>query len=171
MKTLFTLFLWPTLVFGYPLTPDPVATPGSTCTANASDFEEYRYEEQIPYCHRNVSTKLKKEIYEFYNIEVSERKNYTIDHLIPLSIGGDNEEHNLWPEHKEVKALRPDLEWKLYVYLRDGKIRQKVAIERILKAKFNPEMVARRADNKLRSLEFFSLRQLDRALSQSLGAH
>ena len=132
------LALWPALVFSYPETPDEAETPGSVCTESDRDFEEYRYEEQIPYCHRNVSSALKKRVYEWYDIRESERKHYTIDHLIPLSIGGDNDEDNLWPEHKELKATRPDLEIKLYTALRDGKISQRKAIERVLEEKFHP---------------------------------
>lgn len=39
----------------FPLTPGPT-TVGSLCTNNDSDFVEYRYSGQIPYCQRNVST-------------------------------------------------------------------------------------------------------------------
>ncbi len=121
------------------MTPDADETPGSICTTANDDFEEYRYPERIPYCGRNVASSLKKKIYEWYGISEKERKNYTIDHLIPLSIGGDNERANLWPEHKEVKALRPDLEIRLFNKLRDAEIKQSVAIGEVLEAKFNPE--------------------------------
>ncbi len=131
--------LFTAAALGYPMTPDADETPGSVCTTSNDDFDEYRYPEKIPYCGRNVASSLKKEIYEWYGISESERKDYTIDHLIPLSIGGDNDRRNLWPEHKEVKATRPDLEMKLYKQLRDAKIKQKIAIERILEVKFNPE--------------------------------
>ena len=123
----------------YPMTPDAGDTKGELCTTSDPDFREYRYPERIPYCERNVSSSLKKRIYEDYAIPQIERKDYTIDHLIPLSIGGDNRQINLWPEHKAVKALRLNLEYDLYLKLRDGKISQDDAIDEILWAKFHPK--------------------------------
>ncbi len=67
------------------------------------------------------------------------RVQYTIVPLVPLSLGGDNYEVNLWPEHKQVKALRPALEYDLYLELRAGNVSQAEAIEEILFAKFHPE--------------------------------
>ena len=63
----------------------------------------------------------------------------------------------LWPEHKEVKALRPDLEMKLYVKLRDGDVKQKAAIDQILEAKFNPEKLKQLIERKIRPLNFKTL--------------
>ena len=122
-------------LFSYPSIPDNHKTPGELCTDDDADFTEYRYDEEIPYCERNVSTALKSEIYDSYRIPKSERKSYTIDHLIPLSIGGDNSRLNLWPEHKKLKATRPALEMDVYVALRDGKVTQDEAVHWILREK------------------------------------
>ena len=35
---------------------------------------------------------------------------------------------NLWPEHKSIKAERPDLEYKVYQDLAKGRIKQQKAI-------------------------------------------
>lgn len=135
---LYSLFV-ASIAFGYPLTPDQSETSGETCTTSDPDFAEYRYPEKIPYCERNVATPLKKKIYREYGISSAEQSQYTIDHLIPLSLGGSNHEINLWPEHKDVKALRPTLEYQLYLQIRDGKITQAKAIDTILYAKFHPK--------------------------------
>lgn len=132
------LLLLPALALGYPMTPDKGASPGERCTDENDDFSEYRYPERIAYCERNVSNSRKRTIYDRYHIPQAERTEYTIDHIIPLSIGGDNEETNLWPEHKRVKALRPHLEEQLYRALRDGKMSQDDAVEKVLEAKFHP---------------------------------
>lgn len=48
---------------------------------------------------RNVSTKLKKEIYANYGISYPQpRGSYELDHLVPLELGGDNSAANLFPE-------------------------------------------------------------------------
>ena len=123
------------LAYAYPTRPDPKETNGELCNENDPDFTEYRYEEQIPYCTRNVESSLKQHIYDRYKIPAECRHRYTIDHFLPLSIGGNNNIKNLWPEHKLVKAKRPTLEVELYQKLRDSKITQKYAIETIVKAK------------------------------------
>lgn len=124
---------------GYPMTPNKGVTPGELCKTSDPDFLEYRYPGRVAYCERNVSSSLKKKIYEQYAIPESERKDYTIDHLIPLSLGGDNRRLNLWPEHKAVKALRPNLEYEIYLELRAGDISHHDAVEEILWAKFHPK--------------------------------
>lgn len=119
----------------YPLTPRPI---GSLCTPQDKDFKEYRYCEQIAYCQRNVSTALKAKIYEWYDIPVEERTNYTIDHIIPLSLGGNNSKANLWPEHKELLKLKGNLEYDLYLSLKRCVESQSNAVKTILDYKLNP---------------------------------
>lgn len=127
--------------FSYPSTPNPEWAEGSLCDRNNTDYTEDRYKEKIPYCERNVSSSMKVEIYELYKIPVKCRTKYTIDHIIPLSIGGDNSAENLWPEHKKIKATRPLLEQELYEKLKAGKIRQKRAVEIILEEKYNDSLL------------------------------
>jgi hypothetical protein len=127
--------------FTFPLTPDPEHSPGALCTSKDSDFLDRRYPEKIPYCRRNVSEYLKKEIYEFYDIPEECRHRYTIDHIIPLALGGSNAPENLWPEHKKVKDTRPNLEVQLYAALKRGEMTQKHAIQIILREKFSVQHI------------------------------
>ena len=125
--------------FTYPRVPVRHKTPGELCTPSNPNFAEYRYRERIPYCRRNVSTALKTRVYESYGIPAEERGQYTIDHLIPLSLGGSNSERNLWPEHRAVKATRPRLEQDLFEALHDGRATQREVVESILEIKFDPD--------------------------------
>lgn len=134
-------------VLAFPLTPDPQATSGDLCDTRNSDFKEYRYEERIPYCDRNVSSSLKNRIYEAYGIPKKCRKEYTIDHFIPLAIGGSNEAENLWPEHKNLKATRQSLEIDVYYDIRAGRVTQAEAIEVVTQEKLNPPPVEQSACN------------------------
>jgi len=135
--------MWLILLFvssyslAFPKIPDVKITYGDLCTNKNSDFVEYRYSEKIPYCKRNVSSNRKNKIYNDYKIPVSERKNFTIDHLIPLSIGGSNKNSNLWAEHLILKKQRGTLELDLYLSLKSGIITQKEAINKIICSKFN----------------------------------
>lgn len=125
-------------VFAFPIVPDQGKTPGTECTRNDPDFAEFRYREKIPYCQRNVSEYTKDKIYKLYGIDQRCKNRYTIDHFIPLSLGGNNAETNLWPEHKLIKQTRADLELKLFQQLSNGTITQQQAIDTIYREKLHP---------------------------------
>ncbi|MCB0351735.1 MAG: HNH endonuclease [Bdellovibrionales bacterium] len=123
-----------------PARPDPMATPGELCHRKDPDFIEYRYKERIPYCVRNVSSELKADIYDYYKVPQEKRRFYTIDHFIPLSIGGSNHAENLWPEHRKIKELRINLENEVYDDVKSGRMTQDEAVAKIIKAKMNPPL-------------------------------
>lgn len=127
-------------VFAFPEKPDQNFTPGHFCTIGDPDFKEFRYAENIPYCERNVSYSQRTAIYVKYNVPLAERGDYTIDHLIPLSLGGSNSELNLWPQHKILYT--GNLEYQVYKLLRDGKITQKEAINVVLSLKLKKSYMA-----------------------------
>lgn len=106
--------------------------PGHLCAPTNPDFAEYRYQEQVPICKRNVSTKKKNEICE--RDGVKDRTNYTVDHIIPLSLGGSNADSNLWCQHKSLAVT--NIEYFIYIQLRQNAVSQKQAIRGILKVKF-----------------------------------
>jgi len=124
----------------YPVVPDSNLTQGDLCTESDPDFDHHRYEENIPYCKRNVSWHRREKVYEAYRIPSECRNRFTIDHLIPLAVGGNNSDQNLWPEHVEVKAQRPALEIAVYRALERGEITQEEAIETILAEKLIAEI-------------------------------
>lgn len=123
-----------------PRHPDIAATPGDFCTPKDPDFSGYRYRQRIAYCKRNVSSETKARVYEYYGIPVQERRFYTIDHMIPLSIGGSNYEENLWPEHKQIKASRINLENEIYSAVSKSELTQAEATARIIYEKMNPKL-------------------------------
>lgn len=119
----------------YPVVPDPVKTQGDFCDEKDPDFTQYRYQEQIPYCRRNVTWFRREQIYDLYQVPDACRHRYTVDHFIPLALGGNNDDVNLWPEHVHVKATRPYLEQELFLAMDRGEITQKEAVEIIVKEK------------------------------------
>jgi hypothetical protein len=82
-KTIIVYFLmWAGSVIGgqvndekYPKTPDITQTPGDLCTVSSPDFKEYRYDEKIPYCFRDVSSATKKLVYQNYKIPNQDVRN------------------------------------------------------------------------------------------------
>jgi hypothetical protein len=124
--------------FPFPIVPNPKMTPGSLCNPSTGDFEGYRYKQRVPVCRRNVSHELKAIIYNAYGIPPRCRRNYTIDHFIPLSIGGSNQIENLWPEHRLVKMTRLQFEDEIMMMVRDGQTTQANAVQLVYKIKMNP---------------------------------
>lgn len=122
----------------FPYVPDSSMTTGAFCDRQDPDYLGEAYPEKIAKCARDVIYQTKQKIYNLYNVRSQCQKNYTIDHFIPLSLGGNNANENLWPEHKSIKALRQNLELDLFQKLRDGKISQAEAIRQIRHAKLNP---------------------------------
>lgn len=124
---------------GQVISPNPKMTYGDLCNEKDPDYVGRRYGENIPYCGRRVTEEQKHRIYEAYGIPAHCRRSYTIDHFIPLAIGGSNRDENLWPEHRYVKATRQFLEQNLFDQVRRGEIRQRQAIKIITQAKMHPD--------------------------------
>lgn len=123
----------------YPLVPDPNKTTGELCSQQDRDFQSRKYPEKIAVCDRNVSPEVKHRIYESYGIPRACRGHYTVDHFIPLSIGGNNDNPNLWPEHRLVKRRRLYLEQDVFDAVSAGKMTQAAAVEKIRYAKTHPD--------------------------------
>ncbi len=127
---------WNTTVFAldaYPTSPQPSLTPGSLCTTPNSR----RYPEKIAYCDRNVESELKDQIVKKYDatfgyrINSIGRRNFKIDHYIPLCMGGSNAETNLWPQHPTVYEITDPIEPLLCNQMALGLMKQSEAIRLI----------------------------------------
>lgn len=121
----------------YPTNPDASMTPGQLC----EHPDSYRYKERIPYCHRNVSKKTKNELVRSYDRELGyrigkmNRREFKIDHYIPLCMGGSNDPSNLWPQHHTVYEITDPVEQIACEKMAENKLLQAQAIEYIRTAK------------------------------------
>lgn len=118
-------------------------SPGDICSIKDPDFLEYRYDEGIAYCERRVWGSTRDKVYELYGIAEENRHRYTIDHIIPLSIGGSNDIKNLWAEHKDIRDARRPKEFHWYLALARGEVTQVQAIKTALESKHNPDYAPR----------------------------
>ena len=121
--------------FPIPVTPDLEKTPGDICSVNDPDYVDHRYPENMTYCERNVSKGDKSAIYKAYKVDIKCKHRYTIDHMVPLAIGGNNSHENLWPEHVLVKETREKLEQDLFEAVSNGEMTSKEAIQIIINEK------------------------------------
>ena len=117
-------------VADFPSGPEISLTPGSLCSRPS----EYRYPENIAYCRRDVSSSLKRDIFEKYRevgfrLDPSQRAAFKIDHYIPLCAGGSNQMTNLWPQHSSIYKVTDPLESFGCEKLKAGKISQKELVD------------------------------------------
>lgn len=143
MRPITALFFVFTLISGsafsaeYPQGPDQALTPGTLCDRP----DTHRYPEKIPYCSRDVSRNQKKQIFAIYRselgyvLDLTRRSDYKIDHYVPLCAGGSNDQTNLWPQHVSIFTITDPIEALGCEKLAMGKIRQKVLIDLIRRAK------------------------------------
>jgi hypothetical protein len=123
----------------FPLNPDPALTPGSLCTTGM----KYRYFERIRYCTRGVATSLKQQVIATYDaargfeIGKMDRREFKIDHYIPLCMGGSNEPNNLWPQHLTAFEHTDRIEQEICKRMSEGQLRQAEGVELIRRAKAN----------------------------------
>jgi hypothetical protein len=71
---------------------------------------------------RNVSTLVKHAVYAEYGIVRSAQRNYVIDHLIPLEVGGGNDPKNLWPEAKADAKVKDQFEDQMHAAVCNGSV-------------------------------------------------
>lgn len=116
----------------FPAKPSLDYTRPSFCSKRDTDFKEYRYNE-IAVCNRNVSTELKDVVYNNYKIPEDVRSEFTIDHFVPLSLGGSNRIENLWPQHKSISTA--SYETTVYSELISGVITYQEALNKIFDRK------------------------------------
>ncbi|MDD4933184.1 MAG: HNH endonuclease domain-containing protein [Methylacidiphilaceae bacterium] len=105
-----------------PILPDPKLTPGDTFPVSRADVCVPGYSKKV----RNVPWEEKREALRRYGVPLADRRDYEIDHLIPLSLGGSNSIRNLWPQSRRTQpwnAGKKDfLEDRLHKLVCSGKV-------------------------------------------------
>jgi hypothetical protein len=71
---------------GPPIVPDPQLTRGATLEVTTTDICMPGYTKNV----RDVPDTVKRQVYAAYGIQNHAPREYKIDHLIPLELGGSN---------------------------------------------------------------------------------
>jgi hypothetical protein len=82
-----------------PILPDPKLTPGAVLPVTKDDICVPGYTKKV----RDVPQSVKDQVYAEYGITSHQPRQYEIDHLISLELGGSNSIKNLWPESLRTK--------------------------------------------------------------------
>ena len=77
-----------------PLLPNASLTPGATLPVTAADLSVPGYTKRV----RNVPQAVKEKVFAEYGITRRAPREYEVDHLISLELGGSNSIRNLWPQ-------------------------------------------------------------------------
>ena len=77
-----------------PILPDPNLTPGAVLPVTVADIARRGYTRTI----RDVPESVRRAVYAEYGITSHAPREYEIDHLVLLELGGSNSIRNLWPE-------------------------------------------------------------------------
>jgi len=121
------------MAFDPPIVPDPARTPGDVLTTDKDAICTKGYTKTV----RNVPESLKNQIYQNYGVTDRKPREYEIDHLISLELGGSNSVLNLWPESYETQPLnartKDKLENRMHKLVCDGKLDIKQAQDEIAK--------------------------------------
>lgn len=114
-----------------PILPSRTLTPGDTLDVTADDICTVGYTKTV----RNVPASLKVKVYESYGILSHLPKEYEVDHLISLELGGSNSIRNLWPESYLTSPWNAHVKDRLENFLHkrvcDGKMDLKQAQDEI----------------------------------------
>ena len=114
-----------------PILPDPKLTPGDALDVTIADISVPGYTKKV----RNVPEEVKRRVYAEYGILTHAPREYEVDHLIPLEIGGSNSIKNLWPQSYITQPwnahVKDVLENRLHVLVCSGKLDLKTAQQEI----------------------------------------
>jgi hypothetical protein len=145
MKSLFhtSLFTcsWLTVVWAQPLVglPDTSRTPGSVDTSvtqsNIQSTVCVKGYTQSVRPDKKYTNRLKREQLRQYKYADKDPRKYELDHLIPLSIGGNpTDPLNLWPQPREGEwsaEQKNELEWIVYKMVCRGELALTEAQQRV----------------------------------------
>lgn len=98
-----------------PSLPNPKLTPGAVRTTDTKDICSHGTRELRLY-NKDRERSHERYAYILHTFNIQEqhiRQKYQLDHLIPLGIGGADEENNLWPQPRDEAELKDRLEFRM----------------------------------------------------------
>lgn len=97
-----------------PIRPDPQLTPGATVVVDRDAMCTPGYARGVRY----VPSDVHRAVFRAYGLVGVRTRDYEVDHLIPLSLGGSNDPANLWPQSRRSRpwnaGAKDALEGKLH---------------------------------------------------------
>ena len=85
--------------------PDPVLTPGAVVEVDQATMCKVGYAASV----RHYDRGLRNRIFESYGLRDVDRRDYELDHLVPLSLGGVDDVRNIWPESRKSEPWNAEV--------------------------------------------------------------
>ena len=105
-----------------PILPKPSLTTGATLPVTAADLSVPGYTKRV----RDVPQAVKEKVFAEYGITRRAPREYEVDHLISLELGGSNSIRNLWPQSYLTQPwnahVKDRLENKLHALVVSGQL-------------------------------------------------
>ena len=105
-----------------PTLPNRMLTPGDILPVTVADIRVPGYSKKV----RNVPQNVKNKVYAEYGITNRQPREYEVDHLISLELGGSNSIKNLWPQSYLTQPwnahVKDKLENKLHAMVVSGRL-------------------------------------------------
>lgn len=101
--------------------PDAQRTPGAALPVSVQEICTPHYSQRV----RHVPAIVKRQIYAEYRRRRAQGLCCELDHLIPLELGGSNQQQNLWPEPYDIEwnaQVKDRLEGKLHRMVCEGQL-------------------------------------------------
>lgn len=94
--------------------PDRILTPGATVFIGREEVCRASNAK-----NKDVSTTVRRKVFEEYGIPSAEPRSYEVDYLITPALGGSDDIHNLWPESNAATIWNAVVKDELEDHLRD----------------------------------------------------
>jgi len=86
--------------------PDPTLTPGAVVEVDQPTLCQVGYAASVRHYDRDVRNR----VFESYGLVDVDRREYELDHLVPISLGGAADDlRNLWPESRRTEPYNAEV--------------------------------------------------------------
>jgi len=86
--------------------PDPALTPGAVVAVDQAELCQMGYAASV----RHYDRDLRNRVFESYGLVDVDRRDYELDHLVPISLGGaPDDPRNLWPESRRTEPYNAEV--------------------------------------------------------------
>jgi hypothetical protein len=99
----------PALAQSLPIAPNSSLTPGDILTTDVKKICAPGYSKSV----RAVPASEKHQVYQMYRITRHKAREFEVDHLISLELGGSNSIRNLWPQSYSTQPYNAQVKDKL----------------------------------------------------------
>ncbi|WPP02773.1 HNH endonuclease [Methylocella tundrae] len=85
--------------------PDPALTPGVVVDVDKATLCQVGYAASV----RHYDREIRNQVFASYGLTAVDRRDYELDHLVPLSLAGGDEPRNMWPQSRRSEPFNAEV--------------------------------------------------------------